>query len=336
MWTRIVILSLGCNVALGLRLFKDPSAGPPDDENEIFDLHGESSFSPHGWVRPAHRLPQQKRGQAREYSDAIPIFQMHIPKTGGTALTTSLKDQEEWLPVGTGLYSDEICWHAIKDEMNKMPGKSYMMTSVRHPTMHVYSQYLEECQLVYSQTTPQHGRKSPREQPARCEDIHKFIDYFYQRLDDTTRGNEAFYNAINMQTRSFVCHSGEGQFGNHHIDGPVRLGEAKANLQATDFVFILEHFKESMCVMHARLHDAVPDFCNCENSEEWAKVMPLHSHKLSSPKHSIHDLTQEDLEKVKAITQDDLALYTFAKDRFRKELADVEAKYGKRIMCASK
>lgn len=258
------------------------------------------SESPHGWIRQESRTSEQPA-----------FFHMHIPKTGGWSLSETLTRQH-WLPDGAGLWTDEICWYPIQKKMKETPGKSYMITTLRHPTMHVYSQFLAIGNCDFA------------------KNIHEYIDYFHKHGNSLRRW-ESFYNSVNMQTRAFVCHSDEEQSGIHQIEGPVLLEEAKANLNATDFVFILEHYKESLCIMYARLHNAVPDYCECGKPELWAQMAP--DPDISNPEISIEDLTEEDLKKVSTFTADDLQLYNFAKARFHRELADVEAKYEKKILC---
>merc|ERR1712139_258645 len=72
---------------------------------------------------------------------------------------------------------------------------------------------------------------------------------------------------------------------------------------------------------------------NCENPKEFTKMQPKQHGQYHAPPHSIKDLSDEEIEKIKEFTKDDLQLYNYAKERFLRDVKEVEAKHKTRIMC---
>lgn len=335
MMLRYIVLILGCSVTSGLRLppaedselieEKVPEGlqvmhelGLPDEIDITFDHFEDSAFSlsPKGWLR-------------KKSKDKPQFFQMHIPRTAGSSLSLTLKHQS-WLPEGSALYSDETCWGGLKQMMKEHAGESHIVTVVRDPVSH-----------VYSMATRTHGDNV---------DIHKYIDHFYKSCGNTgkqtsfhviSRINEtdesgtydmgANYSPCNMQTRSFTCTS--GKHNANHQGSSGSLSEAIANLDNTSFVLIQKYYKESLCVMHAKLHGGLPDYCDCRNAKLWAKEQPLsdpHGKKYHSGKHA---LTKDDERKVASFAEKDTALYAHALARFNQEVLEVQKTYDTQILC---
>lgn len=78
--------------------------------------------SPEGWLIPGKHS----------------VGFVHIPKTAGSSFG---KDAKWVLPKGIGMFSSESCLSSIERAVSS-PNKT-IGTFVRHPTSHVYSQFLE-------------------------------------------------------------------------------------------------------------------------------------------------------------------------------------------------
>lgn len=84
------------------------------------------------------------------------------------------------------------------------------------------------------------------------------------------------YNPVNMMTRQLApsCRAqGQEKFSPHHRPerSEADLHEALRRLKSeTFFVGLTELYQESLCVLHYKVHDKLPDNCNCEDKTRWA------------------------------------------------------------------
>lgn len=242
------------------------------------------------------------------------FYQLHIPKTGGSALTTTLQEQGDWLK-GAGVVALESCYDDMNQRVNSSKGDG-VITFLREPVMHVYSQYYQAC---FHRSC------------GVSKNIHSYIDYFDEVRD--ARNVKPCYSAFNMQTRALTCSGGSHQVLADWGPSGKRLEEAKQNVKNTYFTGILELFQESLCVFYVKQHGELPMWCNCEDKAAWSSHEPSHYDKYHAPSHQLSDLTPTDLEKIQHFISDDAELYAFAKARFLTEIKDIEEKFKTTVMC---
>lgn len=257
---------------------------------------------------------------------------IHIPKVAGSTFAVG---SSRYFSDGDGFYSQESCPSQILDKLQKqcqnrkLSGMSFeLMTFLRSPRAHVYSQYLE---LKYDPQWPWLGKtKFIQDFPT----VTQFLDRFTSGIG-TNHTDYPAYHPQDMQTRALVCKKG-GIMGNHDYLTLVAedLDHALENVNRYYFVGIAEFFQASVCVFHDKVMPSrpLPDFCDCQNTANWASFpFPHVSHHV--PKHSLNDMSAEDLLKVDKLTQMDLKVYEAGLERFYSEVRELEERRGLRIHC---
>mmetsp|Transcript_51518 Transcript_51518/g.149644 ORF Transcript_51518/g.149644 Transcript_51518/m.149644 type:complete len:323 (-) Transcript_51518:119-1087(-) len=291
-----------------LRVFQEP-AGAGDAAARLEETGAaaleESRWSPDSWVVP------RQEGQ-RAY------FDIHIPKTAGISF---LSDVKRFLPPGQGYFSREACFEDSPDDFREQDVK---LAFFRSPASHVQSQFLECKYDKFFKRWRHH------EYDVYFTNISSWLTYFNSGHVNDFR----CYHPENMQTRALTCHSSYRYPGCHHKHEPMDFGTALSNLQSLYFVGIVEMYQESLCLFHAKLHNmtGLPGYCNCKNKTAWARFHGTHYHH-STPRHSVQDLSHEDLKLISNLTALDTRLYWHAKQRFVRELQEVENVTGVRILC---
>lgn len=112
---------------------------------------------------------------------------------------------------------------------------------------------------------------------------------------------------------------------------------AVANMQNAFHVGVTELYQESMCVLHAKVYETLPEYCNCENEKAWngystdSKGKVEFRHGNAATETAI--ATEAQTRLVEKITQQDIKLYKAAVDRLKKDAKAIEAKHGVKIMC---
>lgn len=131
------------------------------------------------------------------------------------------------------------------------------------------------------------------------------------------------FSPINLQTQRLTC---EMPMVYPQMQD---LGLAVKNMQSTWFVGIVERYQESICLLHVKLGDTLPEYCDCTDPDKW-NAFPgaennVHEHD------TILDESQADL--IDQLTSLDLKLYEAAWARFVGELQEVQQQYGVRVLC---
>jgi hypothetical protein len=253
---------------------------------------------------------------------------IHIPKVAGTSFITLSKGA---FPDGDGFFSEEICPTEILHELNRETQERHLsdmsfelVTFLRSPRAHVYSQYLE---LKYDTEWNWPGK----EQFIRgFPTVTQFLDRFTSG-SGTNHTDYPAYHPQDMQTRSLVCKTDNHGY---HALGAGDLENALGIVNSLKFIGISESFQASVCVfldkvMPSRL---LPDYCDCQNTAGWASfAFPHVTHGV--PKHSINDLSAEDLLKIDKLTPMDVKVYDAALERFHSDVRELEERRGLRIHC---
>lgn len=252
--------------------------------------------SPEGWLIPGKHS----------------VGFVHIPKTAGSSFG---KDAKWVLPKGIGMFSSESCLSSIERAVSS-PNKT-IGTFVRHPTSHVYSQFLELKDNRW-------GAGSVK----NYGNVTQWLKSFISNDNIIKEHHPSAYHPWNMQSRFFLC-KGRGQ---RYQD--VDNDQAIPIMKATTFVGITEHYQESMCLLFDKLQPetALPEWCNCENATQWSQFKSKHvTHR--SRKHSVTDMSQEDLEMIGKLTTKDKILYEAALNRFVHEIDELEKRKGIKVSC---
>jgi hypothetical protein len=109
------------------------------------------------------------------------------------------------------------------------------------------------------------------------------------------------------------------------------LETAKAHLRNDVFsIVIADFYKESLCLLHFKVNNMVPDECRCRGGN-------LHS-GISDVDHRAHhvspdSLTPHEVEAIKQITNLDVQLYEYAEKLFRESIREAEISANFRILC---
>jgi len=267
-----------------------------------------------GWrVRPAHGMKS--------------LGLLHIPKTAGTSFTL---DAPRLLPSGMGLFSAE----ASLGWMEKVTGVDEIVTFVRHPTGHVYSQFLELADDAWG--------KSVLKDRSKVVSVTHWLEQFFDG-DSIKTDDFGGYHPFNMLARSFINSEREpSQYDNHHYH-TVDTKEAISIMKKVKFVGITEYYHESMCLFFDKVQpaEAMPDWCDCK-SPEWSQFSAHMTKKTTTDKshgvrlHSLKDLSERDLEMIVKLTEKDEVLYKESLNRFFHEIDELENRKQANLSCAWK
>lgn len=249
--------------------------------------------------------------------------QVHIPKTAGSSFQADVVNS---LQEGEGFWHGEQCFYDIpKDETSG----DVVVTFLRKPDTHVYSQFME-CRYDSDwDWWKKVGGQAPENQPL-LSNVTTWLSHFSEGSEKDDLG---CYHPYNMQTRVLSCAEG-GECATHHYKLEPSVQQALRSLNSSFFVGLTEHYQASVCLFHAKAHDmrSLPMFCNCTNESAWASFQAS-SQEHSVPSHSLQDLSKEDLRMIDKLTEKDALVYQAAAERFAKEISEVEGQFDVKLVC---
>jgi hypothetical protein len=256
---------------------------------------------------------------------------IHIPKTAGASF---LVESPRHMSVGTTLQGNrEKAFHGT-------PGlPKDMVILLRQPIKHCLSQFME-CKhdewgkVVTNGTAFPRTSENNNTDATDYDDFEVWVDHF---LNHTEFGRSfAFhcYDPYNMQTR-YLVKAKLVHFVHYETELEPSLDVAKSNLDSIGLVGISDYYEASVCLFeyHTLRGRLLPEYCTCQGSRLQLadKNMIRLTHNV--PKHSIHDLNANLLQKVHRLVQMDLQLYDYALRRFRRQLEKVRMTTGVDLLC---
>lgn len=255
---------------------------------------------------------------------------VHIPKAAGSSFVVWTTP---YIPGGDGYYSQEICPSQVLQQCKlgvqqgrgNLSGVSFeLLTFLRAPRAHVYSQYLE---LKYDDVWHWAGKDKFIQE---FQNITHFLDRFTSG-EGTNHSDYLAYHPQDMQTRSLVCD--RDNHGYHELHA-ADLERALENVHNFKFIGIVEFYQASTCVFLDKVQpgNLLPDFCDCQNKTKWSSFDHPHiAHGV--PEHSLNDLSSADVSKIDRLTQMDLTVYKAGLKRWYSEVHELEQRRGLRIHC---
>lgn len=262
------------------------------------------------------------------------VFFMHIAKTAGISV---LKDLHLHVPNGTSIGTSECCWPAPRAAR----GMS-VVTFMREPLAHVYSQW-NMCN---------HNLDNSFKPEGLPNSFEAWLEYWARAGDGPGGDDTGFhcYIPINLQARVLSCTAAADKcpITTSALDRMVKT-DASGELAVTErvalqrvehesggaaFVGLTEFYHESMCLIHVRYNGSFPPYCDCEDPEAWSEFpMTYYTHGSKGTRNVT--LSQHEVDLVRKLTDVDLRIYRAAYARFMAELAEVEKRFGKKILCQS-
>merc|ERR1712150_278559 len=218
----------------------------------------------------------------------------------------------------------ESCWPTLRvGYQKKFKSNVLLVTMVRSPHSHVYSQYFE-CRDGVSR------KKEFAEEKALREGFSAWLKLFIN--DKHAKVN--CYNPYNLQTRSFTCHGIYDTMwhggSTYKVQG--NFSDALKYIDEASFVGVTEYYQQSVCVLAAIITRKLPPWCDCQ-SPSWYEVQ-LHHEAHGVGGHPVVDSeSREVLSMVDKLTQDDIRLYSYAMGRFMGELQQTEKLFEVKLRC---
>lgn len=194
-------------------------------------------------------------------------------------------------------------------DSNSRPPIGSLIAMLRSPRAHVYSQFLE-CKYDHWGRKQTQNTSFPRGNEAiAAAGFSEWLQYF---LDEKTQDFNC-YHPVNMQTRYFAADRSDVNFNAHHVKSErarrPNLEQAKWRLKHMFFVGLVEHFKESMCVLEFLATHELPARCTCEQLRSYP-----HRHKITHnvPQHDYRrDILDADVRRIDELTSLDKELYRY-------------------------
>lgn len=144
------------------------------------------------------------------------------------------------------------------------------------------------------------------------------------------------YVPMNFQSQRMTCTNPM------HFPAEVNMSLAFHNVDKAFHVGIIEAYQPSLCILHAKVHDKLPAFCDCTNEAKWKTFS---GHKDNMEQNMVSDKTRiekpeglsEDVRKlVNDLTDQDQQLYTHAWERLVREAKWVQNRHGVKVLCDEK
>lgn len=227
------------------------------------------------------------------------IFQ-HIPKTGGTSFYQEMKEyyNTSFPMVSPG--GNEKCFF-----YPHWPRKvEYVM--LREPVSHVLSQYT---MCRYSKW----GKEKTKQIVPKNMELYEGFDYW---LDNFKKSN--CYHADNLQTRYLTCRKTSGHTNAGY--NPNGKHDPIKNILNIKYGFgIMERYEDSLCMVLFNMgHVELPSWCFCGKGKGKKKI--THGTK----KHSVGDLKESTITKIKTLVKKDTELYEHAKLIFEQRFNELK------------
>jgi len=238
--------------------------------------------------------------------------QIHIPKTAGTSTRKELNSR----------FNLSMPWQENSYKQYFSPS-SFNFVFLREPCKHVYSQFLECKYDPWGKNQTAHT-SFPRDSKD-ADGMREWVNFFY---DDwhPEKGDFNCYNPWNMQTRYLAL------WDTHHLSTILHkepsVATAESNLRSLDFVGCVDYFKESMCALNFVLNGTLFEGCLC-NENEANLIHETHQ----VPKHSIEDLDETTIARIKNMTTSDEKLYKRFVKSFLWKILKLEEDLNVVIMC---
>mmetsp|Transcript_20215 Transcript_20215/g.63324 ORF Transcript_20215/g.63324 Transcript_20215/m.63324 type:complete len:405 (-) Transcript_20215:295-1509(-) len=273
----------------------------------------------------------------RKYKTML-FYHMHIPRTGGSSFVVDAP-REVLNNLTLSMVSKEGCYNWRK----RLPGVDEVVTMVRNPRSHVLSQFLYCAHGSIHMMTQVHkfvpwleawtktvrkgelvGDFASRSQNSRQLLFHKYVTHTFLPFH--------CYSPVNLMVQHFTCRGHPFNYTKQD-----RTSIAIENMKSTFFVGITEAYQESMCLFHAKVHDSLPEWCDCTNRTAWHKFKSSHTSYYIEPMkeewHSVDNWKPETRQMVDNLTRGDMALYQASLHRFAREIHAAEQRFNTTIMC---
>ncbi|CAK0828138.1 unnamed protein product [Prorocentrum cordatum] len=227
---------------------------------------------------------------------------LHIPKTGGHSFDTDGRE------IFRSMNQGETCFSEVASET--------LVTFFRDPQLHVVSQYWHCVGAGFS--VPGLGKWANEwAKFMKSEPLHNMTDKHRKE-----QMRYPCFNPINKQTQKMTCVQQDRYPDVIDVDLAIR------NMNSVHFVGLLELYRKSLCVFHAKTSGKMPSSCDCRRRDEagfWHHNFGFNHHRLPKNESILKDLD--------ALTQADRALYDAASARFMQDLREVEMRHGVEILC---
>lgn len=248
----------------------------------------------------------------------------------------------------------EFCWDAVFKNVKK--SEVDILTMVRSPLAHVYSMWMH-CHNNLDNWASNTFSEDDWSHPAKHgipRKITPWLRYWVKHGDQRREGIPVFmqdfhcYLPKNVQARALSCTSMQRLLPQNtpcldttvlsddddefSIDQKVALRHITDPEHGARFVGLTDYYQESMCLLRAKYSGHLPDWCDCQDTENW-RAFPHANSTHGSPTHSLSDLSHEDIELMRNLTRVDSKIYSAALTRFKAEITSVEKYFGKTIWC---
>eukprot|EP00471_Norrisiella_sphaerica_P002677 CAMPEP_0184493254 /NCGR_PEP_ID=MMETSP0113_2-20130426/25501_1 /TAXON_ID=91329 /ORGANISM="Norrisiella sphaerica, Strain BC52" /LENGTH=119 /DNA_ID=CAMNT_0026878455 /DNA_START=746 /DNA_END=1105 /DNA_ORIENTATION=- len=100
-----------------------------------------------------------------------------------------------------------------------------------------------------------------------------------------------------------------------------KFERAKSSVKRIAFLGLKEEYEASMCMVHFQVTGFLPPYCDCL-SEKSPPERPFIRHGV--PKYHLEDLSEDTLQKIDYLIQQDRKLYGFGKKEFWKRIDAIE------------
>ena len=147
------------------------------------------------------------------------------------------------------------------------------------------------------------------------------------------------YTPWNMMSRALTCSTYLSHRASSWAEATPDIETVRANLERFAFVGIVELYAESICMFQYRLTQTLPRDCTCEHPEvlyegPW-RTNAQFRHESGGASLELN-LPSASAAMIDRLTEVDVQLYRAAVVQFARDMVDMEARSGKRVICASR
>lgn len=269
------------------------------------------------------------------------LFHLHIPKTAGVSFFLDASRVLSSIGGRLQVFSSEGCY-SWADAMNLYPFKGRIVGSalmLRNPRAHVLSQY-------FFCIKPDRPARDLQQMPQSFEEWiqawtnireHGGLNRNFLAAQNWAPVNEtelpfSCFSPVNLQTQHLACQRPfEYRYG---FADDVKLSLAVHNMNVSYFVGLVEAYRESMCLFHAKIVGVLPAACACNSTrEDHPFVDNLNHARHGVLPHNLRSYSEDTLRIVDDLTDLDATLYAAGRDRFIREIRDLELQTSVRILC---